>query len=112
MAWDYRPPSKFDAKVSTILSGVVIAEGRELNYYLPTEADCRKLAHDFRRFRWCVRADPAQAGNYYDFEMAYDYRTKVMFHPQSGWYLRIRAIPNRLGYLTELNPWISVLASQ
>jgi len=109
MAWDYRPPSKHDAKVSAIMEAVLASDDKQLNYYLPTESECRSLAQKFRYFRWCVRQDVALAGRYYPMEMENDFRSKVGFHPQSGWYLSIRAIPARLGYMHSLNPWLADL---
>lgn len=112
MTWDYRPPTKFDATISSIMEKVIIAEDRELNYFFPTESAARAFADKFRYFRWCVRYDSELAGKYHQLELDYDYRTKIMFHPQSGWYCRVRCIPNRLGYMFALNPWLSVLPSQ
>lgn len=110
MAWEYRNPTKHDARVASIMKAVLASEDQELNYYLPTEAECRSLANKFRFFRWCVRQDPAMAGDFYQMEMEYDFRSRVKYHQQSGWhFLSIRAIPARLGYMHSLNPWIADL---
>jgi len=109
MVWDYRPPLKFDAKVSGMMKAVIASEDQHLNYYHSTESECRALAEKFRFFRWCVRQDPAMAGDFYPIEMEYDFRSRVKYHPQSGWHLSIRAVPARLGYMHSLNPWLADL---
>jgi hypothetical protein len=109
MSWDYRPPTKFDARVSSMMTSVLVSADKELSYYFPTEAEARHRAEKFRYFRWCVRQDAAQAGAYYNMEIENDFRSKVRLHPQSGWHLSIRAIPARLGYMRTLNPWIDDL---
>lgn len=109
MAWEYRNPTKHDAKVSAIMKSVLASDDKEISYFFKTEAECRSLANKFRFFRWCVRQDVSQAGDYYPLEMENDFRSKVRFHPQSGWYLSIRAIPARLGYMHALNPWLANL---
>lgn len=109
MSWTYRPPTKFDARVSDMLEAVTNSETQQLNYYFPTKAAAMDRAENFRWFRWCVRQDGAQAGKWYKLEMENDYRTKVRYHPQSGWYLSVRCIPARLGYMHQLNPWLAEL---
>lgn len=111
MAWDYRPPSKHDARVAEIMMKTLGTEDNTLHVYFKHEADARGFAEKFRYFRWCVRQDQEQAGNYFELEMQYDFRSKVMLSPLGGWHIRFRAVPNRLGYMLQLNPWIMSLAS-
>ncbi len=111
MTWDYKPPPNFSKSISSILSNTLEQPDMVLHIYFRTESETRSFAEKFRHFRWCVRKVPDRAGHFYPLEMQYDYRTKVMFSPQSGHYLRITAIENRLGYLMALNPWIMSLAS-
>lgn len=111
MTWDYKPPNNFDKAISSALIDTLQQSDNTLHIYFHTEAETRSFAAKFRHFRWCVRQQPERAGDYHPLEMQYDYRTKVMHNSQSGHYLRITAIENRLGYMMELNPWLVSLAS-
>lgn len=111
MTWDYKPPKNFDPAISSVLIKTLKQTDNTLHIYFRSESETRSFAEKFRHFRWCVRQQPDRAGDDHKLEMQYDYRTKVIHSPHSGWHLRITAVENRLGYMMELNPWLIALAS-